>query len=516
MRERRVYTVKLNDISDGSCRRPPPFAASLALMRGCWRSWGAPAGVTRRATWFLVFCCVLLLDPTLSFAQQKKSALPPSFNLPPGSQVPAPGGTPAEPKGKPWWQLPPPPPQPVSCATDTDCAVVGMQYICVNSLCTLLCDDSDAGVSTLPLTEQDPQIRIPGKVNYYILDVEPAATGGIEQKTWIAKEAKDVCKSKSATGGASALIEQICKASGAGGTKLAPGSTTMPCPIGTTCQWGTDPKTNVTAAWCGPIMIGEPTCDAAKDACCVNGKKTGTDVCLTTPGCQKLPSECPADLCPDVAGIQVEYPEKGADGTGECHAIDEKMCTDPDPEKTYPFATVYCVKGEPAPQDKGEVCTETHLDYCIDATHVLHLVCAPDGTIVPNTTDCPKGALCVNGQCAGKPGIEASCTDSGNDPTKKEWVIGESLATGAGFAKADECQDAGTVIQYTCDPADPKGYAGAPTPCANNEACDNGACKPKEEVTCAESDDPVKKDDVHIKDSVTITFEKSGGSITKA
>ncbi|MBI4238124.1 MAG: hypothetical protein HY696_06875 [Deltaproteobacteria bacterium] len=419
----------------------------------------------------------------------------------------------------PWWkrdpQLPPPPEArraeerlrlppwvlvaKYECTHDTDCAKKGNAskgegFVCADFQCRPMCDDSDAGVTKLPLAPTDPQVAIPGAVQSYVFN--PPLGGGTPK--WESLAAVDSCKTPQF------LQERICRLKPVkSGKQPMLDSIPIKCPAGTECQVGTVPETGQSAAFCGPLPPPPPSCDPTTDVCCKDNIDLGLDVCPSVPDCQLLASEC-EDQCPDLFGLQLEYPYIDANGQGLCHQPQPNVCTDPDPTQTYPYATVICVNGGPA---TGACGGQTHLDMCATATTVLHVICGPDGKYLTDLTDCPPGAVCQKGLCAGVPAPEPICTDTDatNDPHKYGWIHGKSAMSGQWFSEFDTCQGTSGVVEHGCAPLTQDGFTSPVVPCAAGEVCQKGVCVSQQPAACTETDLPGKKDDVHQSDSVSGT-----------
>lgn len=374
-----------------------------------------------------------------------------------------------------WWWV-----TQIECTTDAQCAKqgnanAGEGFVCVDYQCRRQCLDSDAGVTKLPMAPADPQVATPGEVHAYMF-ILPA---GNAKAKWMPVEDVDACKTPQF------LQERVCRYKPVkSGKTVMLDSVPVKCPAGTECQVGEIPGTGKQAAFCGvpPQPPPPPACDPAQDPCCKDGVDLGLDLCITMPDCQLLASDC-EDKCPDLLGLQSEYPFFEANGQGLCHQPKPDVCTDPDPAQTYPDATVICVNSGPA---TGACGGQTHLDMCATATQVLHVICGPDGQYVTDLTDCPPGTLCSQGLCAGAPAPEPICTDTdaANDPHQLGWIHGKSVVSGQTFSKLDQCQGTTSVVEYGCAPMTPDGYTAPIVPCATGETCCEGVCTAQPAVAC--------------------------------
>ncbi len=123
---------------------------------------------------------------------------------------------------------------------------------------------------------------------------------------------------------------------------------------------------------------------------------------------------CIHDFCPDtlVPGIQSDYLyDVDGDGIKEsCVPVDKNFCSDPDPQKTYPDATLYSYSDQ------------WHMGFCLDGNEnkdkVLHVICSEDGTWHTDVTECKLDMPCVQGACA-----ECSDSDNGVNFDEKGYVL---------------------------------------------------------------------------------------------
>ncbi len=152
------------------------------------------------------------------------------------------------------------------------------------------------------------------------------------------------------------------------------------------------------------VLLYDTDNDGINDSCT-------PDFCPEIPGVQStLPFDndqdginesCIHDFCQDtlVPGIQNEYLyDVDNDGVKEsCVPVNKDFCSDPDPQKTYPNATLYSYSDQ------------WHMGFCLDGNGtndtILHVICSEDGTWHTDITECTLDMPCVQGACA-------ECSDS--------------------------------------------------------------------------------------------------------
>ncbi len=164
------------------------------------------------------------------------------------------------------------------------------------------------------------------------------------------------------------------------------------------------------------VLLYDTDNDGINDSCT-------PDFCPELPGVQSaLPYDndqdginesCIKDFCPDtlVPGIQSEFLyDVDKDGVKEsCVPVDKDFCSDPDPQKTYPNATLYSYSDQ------------WHMGFCLDGNGssdtILHVICSEDGTWHTDITECKLDMPCVQGACA-------ECSDSdGTNFDEKGYVL---------------------------------------------------------------------------------------------
>lgn len=244
-------------------------------------------------------------------------------------------------------------------------------------------------------------------------------------------------------------------------------------------------------------------------------------------GCEKSKGICVADLCPTVPGNQIDYPhyftqvipggaqtvgsceppaadkcptvagdqagflyDANGDGVKDsCYPLDEKLCSDPDPAKTYPDATIYAY---------GK---ELHLGLCTDpltdgTAQVLHVICDEAGKVTTDITSCQKKMPCEQGKCG-------TCFDSDGGINWEKpgdvWEVDE--ITGGYWVHPDGCNGIYEMMERYC-------YNGEAHPvfqtCPEGTLCESlltwyeqlgqwlsgagPACKPGKEPTCVDHD----------------------------
>ena len=165
------------------------------------------------------------------------------------------------------------------------------------------------------------------------------------------------------------------------------------------------------------VLLYDTDNDGINDSC-------SPDFCPEIPGVQStfpydndqdgINESCIHDFCPDtlVPGLQTDYLyDVDGDGIKEsCVPVNKDFCSDPDPQKTYPDATLYSYSDQ------------WHMGFCLEGNEnknkILHVICSEDGTWHTDVTECKLDMPCVQGACA-----ECSDSDNGMNFDEKGYVL---------------------------------------------------------------------------------------------
>ncbi len=154
-----------------------------------------------------------------------------------------------------------------------------------------------------------------------------------------------------------------------------------------------------------------------------------------------LDSVCKEDLCKDVEGFQAEYLfdlDPAIPGPDSCTPFSGNVCSEPDPEDSYPDGNFYSHNGN------------LHIGFCMGEGKIFHTICTTnsDGStsLVSDITECIGGMPCEKGECK-----MCTETDGGMNPE----VYGElTVLLSGGFASSenDSCVLSGShLIETSCE-----------------------------------------------------------------
>ena len=142
--------------------------------------------------------------------------------------------------------------------------------------------------------------------------------------------------------------------------------------------------------------------------------------------------------------------------------VQERYCTEPNPEDVFTDATVFVSRGE---RDYR------HIDMCTDSDTVQHIVCDGRSPTV-SQTDCPVGLSCVRGLCGDH--REQHCIE-----------LERGAITTNGESWWDGCSGDYSRLKMRADCIGEGIVALIPELCGSQEVCFNGACV---QTSCTDSD----------------------------
>jgi len=152
----------------------------------------------------------------------------------------------------------------------------------------------------------------------------------------------------------------------------------------------------------------------------------------------------------------------GGEVCSEGICVQERYCTEPNPEDVFTDATVFVSRGE---RDYR------HIDMCTDSDTVQHIVCDGRSPTV-SQTDCPVGLSCVRGLCGDH--REQHCIE-----------LERGAITTNGESWWDGCSGDYSRLKMRADCIGEGIVALIPELCGSQEVCFNGACV---QTSCTDSD----------------------------